>query len=116
MLRAIPAAPPNPHQPSHKDTQGRESTGSAECPVQVVPWLALSPSTELVDGLGAGHGIAVGVVHLDPIVANAHGIRGHHPWGQKEHTHTAGCLVSCTSKLLSGFYLGLAAFLKISSL
>lgn len=121
VLWAIPAAPQTHTTPPQKDIQGRESsTETAGCPEEAVPWLALSPSTELMDGLGPGHGITVGIVHLDPVVANTHGICGHHSWAQREHTHTAGCLVSCTSKLfffvVVFFFLVLAAFLRTSSL
>lgn len=39
-----------------------------------LPGLALPPCTELLDGLRPGQGVTVAVVHLDAIVADAHGV------------------------------------------
>lgn len=47
-----------------------------------VPGLALPPSTELLDRLRAGQGIAVAVVHLNAVIANTHGVGRHDPWVQ----------------------------------
>lgn len=91
--------PPQIHaNPPPKTSSTEKAQRLQECPGVAVPWLALSPSTELMDGLGPGHGITVRIVHLDPIIANTHRICGHHSWGRREHTHTAGRSVSWTSK------------------
>ena len=39
-----------------------------------VPGLALPACAELLDGLGPGQGVAVAVVHLDAVIADAHGV------------------------------------------
>lgn len=39
-----------------------------------VPGLALPPSTELLNRLRTGQGVAVAVVHLDAVIANTHGV------------------------------------------
>lgn len=63
--KAEPSSPPN--------TRPAGGTGWP------VPGLALPPSTELLDRLRTGQGIAVAVVHLDAVIADAHGVGRHDP-------------------------------------
>lgn len=51
-------------------------------PGRQVPGLTLPPSTELLDRLRTGQGIAVAVVHLDAVITNTHGVGRHDPWVQ----------------------------------
>lgn len=63
---------------------GQSPTPPFQAPAQgprwQVPGLALPPGAELVYRLGTSQGIAVAVIHLDPIVADTHGVRRHDPW------------------------------------
>ena len=63
-----------------------ESKQSPSCPRSArgagwqVPGLALPPRAELLDGLRTCQSITVAVIHLDAIIANAHGVGRHDSW------------------------------------
>ena len=77
-----PAAPPGRGKAEPQAPASRPPHTPCSGPGWQVPGLALPPCTELLDGLGPGQCIAVAVVHLDAVIADAHGVRRHDPWVQ----------------------------------